>query len=34
MKLIYTNKLDLPPVIGVEVWKGRLIDVGVSLLTG
>jgi hypothetical protein len=25
---MYTNKLDLPPVIAVEFWKGRLFDVG------
>jgi hypothetical protein len=29
MEFIYTNKLDLLPII-VEVWKGRLVDLGVS----
>jgi hypothetical protein len=28
MRFMYTNKLDLPPVIAVEFWKGRLFDVG------
>jgi len=30
MKFIHNNKLYLPPVIAVEVWKCRLVDVGVS----
>jgi hypothetical protein len=30
MKFIYINKLDLLPIIAVEVWKGRLVDLGVS----
>jgi len=28
MNFIYTSKLDVPPIIAVDVWKGRLIDVG------
>ena len=32
MKFIYINKLDLSPIIVVEVWKGRLVDVGVKLI--
>jgi len=34
MRFIYTSKLDLPPIIAVEIWKGRLVDVGVTLFTG
>lgn len=30
---MYTNKMYLPPGVAV-VWKGRLVDVGVNLLTG
>ena len=33
MKFMYTNKMYLPPVVAV-IWKGRLFDVGVHLLTG
>ena len=32
MKFLYTNKLDLPPVIAVEVWKDRVFDVGGQLI--
>jgi hypothetical protein len=27
MKFIYTGMFDLLPIIAVEVWKGRLVDV-------
>jgi hypothetical protein len=30
MKFITYNKFDLPPVIAVVVWKGRVVDVGFS----
>ena len=30
MNFIYNSKLDLPPRIVVDFWKGRLVDVGVS----
>ena len=33
MNFIYNNKLELPPVIVVDIWKGSLVDVGVSWLT-
>jgi hypothetical protein len=33
MKFMYTNKMYLPPKVTV-VWKGKLVDVGVHLLTG
>ena len=33
MKFIYTNKLDLTPINAVEIWKGRLVDVGVRWMT-
>ena len=29
-ELIYNNKLDLPPILALVVWKGKLVDVGVS----
>ena len=30
MNFIYNSKLDLPPLMAVDVWKDRLFDVGVS----
>jgi hypothetical protein len=32
LKFINTNKKDFPTIIAVEVWKRRLVDVGISCL--
>ena len=31
MQFIYSINSDLPPVIAMEVWKVRLVDVGVTV---
>ena len=32
MNFIYNKKLDVHPIIAVDVWEGRLVDVGGQLI--